>query len=47
MWTLAVSTSSQFQYIQDDLYAYTRLMIDSLELESLQADCIQIGQVQA
>lgn len=47
MWTLAVSTSSQFQYIQDDLYAYTRLMIDSLELESLQADSIQIEQVQA
>ena len=47
MYTLAVSTSSQFQYIQDDLYTHTRLMIDNLELESLQEDCIQIEQVQA
>lgn len=47
MWTLAVSTSSQFQYIQDDLYSHTRLMIDNLEIELLQADCIQIEQVQA
>ncbi|EOD53046.1 putative fungal specific transcription factor domain protein [Neofusicoccum parvum UCRNP2] len=47
MWTLAVSMSSQFQYIQDDLYAYTRLMLESLELDPLQVDCIQIEQVQA
>ncbi|KAL7772694.1 hypothetical protein CFE70_002655 [Pyrenophora teres f. teres 0-1] len=47
MWTLAASTSSQFQYIQDDLYTCTRLMIDSLEAESLQSDFIQIELVQA
>ncbi|RMZ66366.1 citrinin biosynthesis transcriptional activator [Pyrenophora seminiperda CCB06] len=47
MWTLAASTSSQFQYIQDDLYTCTRLMIDNLEAESLQSDFIQIELVQA
>ena len=44
---MAASTSSQFQYIQDDLYTCTRLMIDSLEAESLQSDFIQIELVQA
>lgn len=47
MWTLAVSTSSQFQHIQDDLYSQTRLLIDNLEIKQLQADCIEIEQVQA
>ncbi|KAF2996707.1 hypothetical protein E8E13_005551 [Curvularia kusanoi] len=47
MWTLAVSTSSQFQHIQDDLYSQTRLLIDNLEMKQLQADCIEIEQVQA
>lgn len=47
MWTLAVSTSSQFQHIQDDLYSQTRLLMDNLEMKQLQADCIDIEQVQA
>ena len=47
MWTLAVSTSSQFQHIQDDLYSQTRLLIDSLEMKQPQSDCIELEQVQA
>jgi hypothetical protein len=47
MWTLAVSTSSQFQYIQDDLYAHTRRMLDILEMDLLQADFVHVEQVQA
>jgi hypothetical protein len=47
MWTLAVSTSSQFQHIQDDLYSQTRLMIENLEIKFLNADCMEIEQVQA
>ncbi|XPS72492.1 hypothetical protein M3J07_004644 [Ascochyta lentis] len=47
MWTLAVSTSSQFQHIQDDLYSHTRLMIENLELGLLHTDSIDLEQVQA
>jgi hypothetical protein len=47
MWTLAVSTSSQFQHIQDDLYSQTRLMIENLEIKFLNADSMEIEQVQA
>ncbi|KAL1642554.1 hypothetical protein SLS58_005322 [Diplodia intermedia] len=47
MWTLAVAMSSQFQYLQDDLYAYTRLTLENLELDPMQADCLQIEKVQA
>jgi hypothetical protein len=47
MWTLAVSTSSQFQHIQDDLYSQTRLMMDNLEIKFLNADCMEIELVQA
>ncbi|KZM22332.1 DNA binding [Ascochyta rabiei] len=47
MWTLAVSTSSQFQHIQDDLYSQTRLLIENLETKQPQSDCIDLEQVQA
>lgn len=39
--------SSQLQHLQEDLYAYTRMMLDRLEMDPLQADLIQIEQVQA
>lgn len=47
MWTLAVSTSSQFQHIQDDLYAHTHRMIENLEQRYLNAECMRLEQVQA
>ncbi|EKG11416.1 Transcription factor fungi [Macrophomina phaseolina MS6] len=47
MWTLAVSVSTQFQHIQEELYAHTRLMLERLESDPLQGDCVQIEQVQA
>jgi hypothetical protein len=42
-----VSTSSQFQHIQDDLYSHTNLMIENLEAKFLNADYMEIEQVQA
>ncbi|EUC40001.1 hypothetical protein COCMIDRAFT_109926 [Bipolaris oryzae ATCC 44560] len=47
MWTLAVSTSSQFQHIQDDLYTHTSRMIENLEQRYLNAECMRLEQVQA
>ncbi|ENI04527.1 hypothetical protein COCC4DRAFT_196659 [Bipolaris maydis ATCC 48331] len=47
MWNLAVSTSSQFQHIQDDLYAHTHRMVENLEQRYLNAECMRLEQVQA
>lgn len=53
MWTLAVSLSSQFQFIRNSLYSEVRQLLEALEsdVQSKQADpslySISIEQVQA
>ena len=42
-----MSTSSQFEHIQDNLYSQTQLMIENLEMKFLNANCMEIEQVQA
>ncbi|KAF2729918.1 hypothetical protein EJ04DRAFT_587531 [Polyplosphaeria fusca] len=47
MWTIAASTSSQFQNVQDELYANARMILDSLELDPSTGNSMCVEQVQA
>lgn len=47
MWTIAASTSSQFQHVQDELYGNARLILDSVGFDTLDADYMRVEKVQA
>ncbi|EUC44549.1 hypothetical protein COCMIDRAFT_97965 [Bipolaris oryzae ATCC 44560] len=47
MWTVAASTSSQFQHVQDELYANARRILDSLEMDPSMDDYIRVEHLQA
>ncbi|KAI1432409.1 fungal-specific transcription factor domain-containing protein [Xylaria sp. CBS 124048] len=44
MWTLAASLSSQFQLIRPDLYAEARQLLDSLEVDDQDHQCLEQAQ---
>ncbi|PWY77013.1 C6 transcription factor [Aspergillus heteromorphus CBS 117.55] len=47
MWTVAASLSAQFQSLRDRLYAETRRMLDTLDLQGPKTDATGIEQAQA
>ena len=47
MWTIASASSAQLYHIRDQIYKYTRRMLESLEAKDSSPDCTDIEYIQA